>query len=37
MNPTCTACGTMLPLDVQAEFDGECPHCHRVNKPEVLL
>lgn len=38
-NPVCTACGTMLPLDVQTRFDGECPRktCSRVNRPEEVL
>lgn len=37
MTPTCTACGTTLPVDVYG-WVGECPHCHQQNDPaEVLL
>jgi hypothetical protein len=38
--PACTACGTILPLDVRREFDAECPRsrCRRQNDPaEVVL
>lgn len=35
--PSCPSCGTILPEDSTTGFSGECPSCHRVNRPEEVF